>query len=1040
MNGKRRVNNEISPGGAVGEKSRSQPKRLEGFYADNPNPAFSADLKGRIRLANPAAEKWLPGRILGRSIVSIFPGLKKYSEKAARTPLSIRIEQTRGDRTFQVDLVRSKNSPWISVFTSDITEQKLELSRLQNSEELYRTLFESSLTALFIKDEKGRFLEGNAAAVKLAGCSKAEIVGKDYLKLCLNSSPDLPLAAKIRTQNILGKPTGPDEVCLHRKDGTRIPLVIDTFPARIMGKLRVLGVAVDISERKQMEAALSKSEARYRMLFENLPVGVFRITPAGRVLYANPALLEMLGFSDLDDLQKSPIGREIFIKPEDRRRFTEIMKRDDWVLGFRTQTFRRDGSPMEIRISARLIRQTDEGPPYIEGTIEDIRQQVRAEEAAGQEAAKLSAMIKGMEEGVIFADAENRIIEVNDYFLNLVGLPRSEILGKSLWDLHSGKALQRLRAFIQEFREKPNAPSVKIERPLLNLETIFRLQPVYRDGRYEGIIFNLIDITEQVVARREAQEADRMKSEFLANMSHEIRTPMNGVIGMTELALETKLTQEQREYLETIKISGEALMSIINDILDFSKIEAKKIELDKIAFDPRDLIQDTVSSMAHAAHKKGLELVCSMPPELPDRVIGDPGRLRQVIINLIGNAVKFTRKGEVVVEMRADRIKENRVLFHYSVIDTGIGIPLSKQSRIFSAFSQADGSTTRKFGGTGLGLAISSQLIELMGGKIEVQSRQGKGSRFSFAISLETEGRQSEAGQAPKTSSLHKKRVLIVDDNQTNRKVLSRMTNNWGMTSSAVSSGRSALTALRRAADKKTPFRIILIDYLMPEMDGFALAQAIRSDPKISGTAIIMLSSAGARGDAARCREIGIDGYLPKPVRQNDLMKAVGIVLAKSRGRVKRPEQTITRHTIRETQHSLRILLAEDNPINQKVARRLLELMGHDVSVVENGRLALESWQKNPYDLIFMDVQMPEMDGFAATRAIRRKEKTGGPRTPIVAMTAHALKGDREKCLKAGMDDYIAKPVKSAELKNIIEKRARPASPADPAAERNKDV
>jgi len=963
----------------------------------------------------------LPLIMLGKILGIMFIGREKGG-----TPF------TEGDRDYATALAHH---------AAVAIERTRQMEALKESERRFRDIVDNALEWVWEVDPEGRYTYASPVCEKILGYKPDEVLGKFFYEFF---HPDDREELKKRIFEIFAKKE-PFRGLLNRnihKDGRTVWLSTSGVPIldRRGKLLGYRGADVDQTEIKQAEKALRESEERYRTLIEHLPVGLYRNTPGptGKFIMANPAIAQMFGYDSVEEFMKTKVA-DLYQNPEERKAFSEKLLARGKLVAEEIRLKKRDGTPIWGAVTANVVRDEKGEIEYFDGVIQDITDQKRAEQAL-QEAVEFQKRLLATAATAIFiVDKDHNITSVNEEFCKITGFDKEEIIGKHCTILQGTTCsdscpLDDLKPGERILRERCTIHSKDGKRL-----SIIKNADVLRDqeGRVTGAIESFVDVTELVEAQEAAEAATRAKSQFLANMSHEIRTPLNGVIGMTELALQTDLTEEQRDFLETAKNSADALLTLINDILDFSKIEAGQLTLETIDFGLRTTVESALEPLAVKAHQKGLELAADIRPDVPEAVRGDPTRLRQVLVNLVGNAIKFTEKGEVVVTVDPVAENDEQVELHFAVSDTGIGIPPEKLETIFEAFAQADGSTTRKYGGTGLGLAISHQLVEMMGGRIWVESELGKGTTFHFTVKFGLQPVPEKFTPSPETIRLEGMRVLVVDDNATNRKILEEILAQWGMRVTAVENGPKALEAFREAESANQPFGLVLLDSQMPEMDGFTVAEHLKKMEPVPPPTVMMLTSTGQKGDVARCKEVGISAYLVKPIKQSQLFDAI---MSSMRYAAVEPEpkKVITKYTIEETRKKLRILLAEDNPVNQKLAIAMLHKRGHEVAAVENGRQALEMLEREPFDLVLMDVQMPEMDGFTATRIIREREKATGRHIPIVAMTAHALKGDRERCIEAGMDDYVSKPIKRLQLYETIERvvaeTSRGRSPADASA------
>ena len=823
----------------------------------------------------------------------------------------------------------------------------------------------------------------------------------------------------------------------------------------------------EMARRREAEQRFKDSEALYESLVESLPLNLFRKDLDGKLTFGNKRYFdllksspeELIGLTDYDLFPK-PLADKY---TADDRRVTESHETYEDIESHAGT----DGSRLYVHVLKAPVYDAADNVIGIQGIFWDVTARHEAEAALVREQFLLKSLMQNIPDNIFFKDCDGRYLRINRAMADRFGLKStSDAVGMTARDFFGDVYADRIKRDEQQII-KTGKPVVG-EEELVNWPngsqtwmSVIQMPIREDDGAIAGLFGLSHDISDQKLAqqamrqaRDAAEAASEAKSNFLANMSHEIRTPMNAIIGMTELVLDTSLQPTQREYLSMVQESGESLLSVINDILDFSKIEAGRLELDPRPFSLRENVGDTLKSLAVRAHREQIEVACHISPDVPEFLTGDAGRLRQVVINLVGNAIKFTENGEVLVdvsnctpdfgtsarsiestETEADPRSTDSLWLHFQVTDTGVGIPKEKLQRIFDAFEQADTSMTRRYEGTGLGLAISSRLVELMDGRIWVESEVDKGSTFHFTVRFESAPEAYLSQSDTPSASLDGKRILVVDDNATNCRILDEILRNWLTRPVVVDGAAAAFKALEEAQSAGQPFDLLLTDANMPDTDGFTLVQQLRERGDLTAPVVMMLTSGGRPGDITRCGELKISSYLMKPIKQSELfdtiVEALNVTAASDEG---------SSHGAGPRPHTrkLNTLLAEDSTVNQRLAIALLEKWGHNVTVAGTGKAAVETWKQGGFDVILMDIQMPEMDGHDATRAIRDFEAGTGQHIPIIAMTAHALKGDEEKCLAVGMDSYISKPIRAPllydKLADICDlPPADGSSPAEPS-------
>ena len=790
----------------------------------------------------------------------------------------------------------------------------------------------------------------------------------------------------------------------------------------------------NLAQKVGTASVATDDEQRVHAILESSFDAFLEADESGRIVAWNSQAQRTFGWTAAE-LEGQPV---LMLVPPDLRAVHQGLLREFLETGsnsavnrrIETRFLHRDGRqlPVELIVTPLAWR----GGYRFASFVRDLtdRKQVAEDLRASEERSR--EVLDYLEDAYTEVDLRGNYVFVNDAYCRMFNRTREQVAGRSYKDFFDSERSGLLREVYQQvYRTGEPVKGFEHEfRPGLFNELSIWLKRD-KSGEPVGFACSLRDCTKRKLheqelaeAKRAAEAANKAKSAFLANMSHEIRTPMNGILGMTELTLSTDLSGQQREFLGMVKSSAEALLVILNDILDYSKIEADKMMLDPVAFNLPEVVGDAMKTVAIMAHRKGLELAVDIGSEVPADLCGDSARLRQVLLNLVGNAIKFSQAGEIELKVDLLEIRGQQAALLFSVRDTGIGIPPEVLKRLFLPFEQADSSTTRHYGGTGLGLAISKRIVELMGGRIWVESQIGSGSTFFFTVGM---GLTQPPAATPVTADLKGLHALIVDDNATNRRILSELTQRWGMRAEAVDSGRAGLQSLERAANSGDPYDVILLDEQMPGMGGIEVIERIQSQPRLQGATILMLTSSDQSSSAARCHELGVGSYLIKPVKSGELLVTISRAVGTARSPRPVRARPVEPALAPATRNSLLVLVAEDNPVNQKVTVAMLERLGHGSIVVADGAEAIAKWAESKVDLILMDVQMPNLDGLDATRRIRALEK--GNRIPIIAMTAHAMSGDRDRCLEAGMDDYVSKPVTRNALQEALA-RCMPAKSA----------
>jgi PAS domain S-box-containing protein len=1032
---------------------------------------IATDTHARLTFLNPAAEAltgWRPAEAVGRPLAEVFRIVNEETHRPAEDPAAKVLRTgmvvglanhtallSRDGREVPIDdcgapiIDEGGAIAGVVLVFRDVTQRRRaeEAEAFRRSEQRWRSLTEALPQLVWSAAPDGACDYFSTQWTEHTGVAEAELLGWRWLETLHPEDREPTRHAWL--ESVAGRRPYDVEYRVRRRDGEYRWFKTRGVPIRNTSGTIVkwFGTCTDITDLRQAEEALRESERRFRVFVDHAADAFFLQDDRGVILDVNRRACESLGYARDELIGMTPFGFDPDLTPGFLEEAARKLNEGE-TIAFESRHRRKDGTTFPAEVRGKAFWEGSRR--FVVSLARDVTDRRRAEEALRESEQRFRGTFENAAVGIAHTHPTGRFLRVNETFCAVVGYPRDELLRKTFQDVtHPDDLAASLEPFTALMRGE--SPGFGIEQRYVRkdgspvwAELFVSLQ---RDaaGKPAYAIAVIQDITERKrldgelrQAKESAEAANRAKDEFLANVSHEIRTPMNAILGMTELVLDTDLTDDQRQCLRTAKSAADSLLTMLNDLLDFSKIEAGKMALDPADFSLRAMVGNTLRALAPRAHQKGLELVAEVRPDVPDALVGDGGRLRQVILNLVGNAIKFTDAGEVVVHVEsvADQTPAGEAVVRFVVRDTGIGIEPEMQGRIFRAFEQADTSTTRKYGGTGLGLSIAARLVRLMGGLITVASEPGRGSTFAFTLRFPRQANPAEPGPLPVAVPLRGLRVLVVDDSATNRHILEQWLRDWGMEPTAVGDGPAALDALRRAAGQGRPYALVLLDARMPDTDGPALAARIREQPELSTVRLLLLTSGDRPGDRDRVRGLRIDAHLLKPVQPDELLETIHRVLQRDEGRglndegresgPQPPDSSLIPHP-----SALRILVAEDNEFNAQLLGQLLGRRGHRVRVARDGREALALAEAGAFDLLLLDVHMPELDGFQVVGAIRERERAAGGHLPVIALTARSRPEDRERCLAAGMDDFLPKPVQAAHLWAAIERVAGAHPPAD---------